>query len=384
MGSESHVEQLLLDLKQNSEHHQHTKQVHHEMLLEKDDELTIKNEAMTSLRKIQIQIKEEMDNLKNSHIKNTTSVSNSMNEYVKDAKKFAKEIVFLKKMIQQGKIELGKEMKSHIEEINKLEQHLKSITVEKDDSESRLSFLQLELSQTNNKYDDEKYVQNNKIESLTESLKEKNNELRISVEELSSIKEEMRNGNDKAVIISNRMDDCIEDKKKFGQKIVSLEEALGRAEIELKKEKKYHATEVEDINSSMIKQGKIELGKEMKSHIEEINKLEQHLKSITVEKDDSESRLSLLQLELNQTNNKYDDEKYVQNNKIESLTESLKEKNNELRISVEELSSIKEEMRNGNDKAVIISNRMDDCIEDKKKFGQKIVSLEEALGRAEI
>merc|ERR1712238_34975 len=315
--SESHVEQLLLDLKQNSEHHQHTKQVHHEMLLEKDDELTIKNEAMTSLRKIQIQIKEEMDNLKNSHIKNTTSVSNSMNEYVKDAKKFAKEIVFLKKMIQQGKIELGKEMKSHIEEINKLEQHLKSITVEKDDSESRLSFLQLELNQINNKYDDEKYVQNNKIESLTESLKEKNNELRISVEELSSIKEEMRNGNDKAVIISNRMEDCIEDKKKFGQKIVSLEEALGRAEIELKKEKKYHATEVEDINSSMIKQGKIELGKEMKSHIEEINKLEQHLKSITVEKDDSESRLSLLQLELNQTNNKYDDEKYVQNNKIE-------------------------------------------------------------------
>merc|ERR1712238_334190 len=269
--SESHVEQLLLDLKQNSEHHQHTKQVHHEKLLEKDDELTIKNEAMTSL----------------------------------------------KKMIQQGKIELGKEMKSHIEEINKLEQLLKSITVEKDDSESRLSFLQLELNQTNNKYDDEKYVQSNKIESLTESLKEKNNELRISVEELSSIKEEMRNGNDKAVIISNRMDDCIEDKKKFGQKIVSLEEALGRAEIELKKEKKYHATEVEDINSSMIKQGKIELGKEMKSHIEEINKLEQHLKSITVEKDDSESRLSLLQLELNQTNNKYDDEKYVQNNKIE-------------------------------------------------------------------
>merc|ERR1712238_325526 len=194
--------------------------------------------------------------------------------------------------------------------------------------------------------------QNNKIESLTESLKEKNNELRISVEELSSIKEEMRNGNDKAVIISNRMEDCIEDKKKFGQKIVSLEEALGRAEIELKKEKKYHATEVEDINSS-IKQGKIELGKEMKSHIEEINKLEQHLKSITVEKDDSESRLSFLQLELSQTNNKYDDEKYVQNNKIESLTESLKEKNNELRISVEELSSIKEEMRNGNDKAVI-------------------------------
>merc|ERR1712238_180089 len=349
--SESHVEQLLLDLKQNSEHHQHTKQVHHEKLLEKDDELTIKNEAMTSLRKIQIQIKEEMDNLKNSHIKNTTSVSNSMN--------------------QQGKIELGKEMKSHIEEINKLEQHLKSITVEKDDSESRLSLLQLELNHTNNKYDDEKYVQNNKIESLTESLKEKNNELRISVEELSSIKEEMRNGNDKAVIISNRMEDCIEDKKKFGQKIVSLEEALGRAEIELKKEKKYHATEVEDINSSMIKQGKIELGKEMKSHIEEINKLEQHLKSITVEKDDSESRLSLLQLELNHTNNKYDDEKYVQNNKIESLTESLKEKNNELRISVEELSSIKEEMRNGNDKAVIISNRMDDCIEDKKKFGQK-------------
>merc|ERR1712238_540506 len=226
--------------------------------------------------------------------------------------------------------------------------------------------------------------QNNKIESLTESLKEKNNELRISVEELSSIKEEMRNGNDKAVIISNRMEDCIEDKKKFGQKIVSLEEALGRAEIELKKEKKYHATEVEDINSSMIKQGKLELGKETWAHIEEINKLEQHLKSITVEKDDSESRLSLLQLELNQINNKYDDEKYVQNNKIESLTESLKEKNNELRISVEELSSIKEEMRNGNDKAVIISNRMDDCIEDKKKFGQKIVSLEEALGRAEI
>merc|ERR1711957_378799 len=165
-------------------------------------------------------------------------------------------------------------------------------------------------------------------------------------------------------------EDCIEDKKKFGQKIVSLEEALGRAEIELKKEKKYHATEVEDINSS-IKQGKIELGKEMKSHIEEINKLEQHLKSITVEKDDSESRLSLLQLELNQINNKYDDEKYVQNNKIESLTESLKEKNNELRISVEELSSIKEEMRNGNGKAVIISNRMEDCIEDKKKLGQK-------------
>merc|ERR1711957_889984 len=143
----------------------------------------------------------------------------------------------------------------------------------------------------------------------------------------------MRNGNDKAVIISNRMEDCIEDKKKFGQKIVSLEEALGRAEIELKKEKKYHATAMEDINSSMIKQGRIELGKEMKSHIEEINK--------------------------------YNDEKYVQNNKIESLTESLKEKNNELWISVEELSSINEEMRNGNDKAVIISNRMEDCIEDK-------------------
>ena len=46
------------------------------------------------------------------------------------------------------------------------------------------------------------------------------------------------------------MEDCIKDKKIFGQKIVSLEKDLRRAEIELKKEKKYHATEVEDINKS--------------------------------------------------------------------------------------------------------------------------------------
>ena len=32
--------------------------------------------------------------------------------------------------------------------------------------------------------------------------------------------------------------------------LVSLEEALERAGIELKKEKKYHATEVEDMNNS--------------------------------------------------------------------------------------------------------------------------------------
>ena len=83
-------------------------------------------------------------------------------------------------------------MKSHIEEINKLELHPESVTTEKEDSESRLSFLQLELSQTNNKYDDEKHVQNNKIESVTESLKGNNNELRINVEKLSSIKEQMK------------------------------------------------------------------------------------------------------------------------------------------------------------------------------------------------
>ena len=35
-------------------------------------------------------------------------------------------------MIQQGKIELDKEMKSHIEEVNKLEQHLESATAEKE------------------------------------------------------------------------------------------------------------------------------------------------------------------------------------------------------------------------------------------------------------
>jgi len=48
--SESHVEQLLLDLKQNREHHQHTKQVYHEKLLEKDKKLTITNETMQFYR----------------------------------------------------------------------------------------------------------------------------------------------------------------------------------------------------------------------------------------------------------------------------------------------------------------------------------------------
>ena len=48
--SESHVEQLLLDLKQTNEHHHHTKQVHHEKLLEKDKKLTITDETMQFYR----------------------------------------------------------------------------------------------------------------------------------------------------------------------------------------------------------------------------------------------------------------------------------------------------------------------------------------------
>ena len=47
------------------------------------------------------------------------------------------------------------------------------------------------------------------LDSSFNQRKKKNNELRISVEELSLIKEEMKNGNDKVVIISNRMEDCI-------------------------------------------------------------------------------------------------------------------------------------------------------------------------------
>ena len=372
--SESHVEQLLLDLKQNREHHQHTKQVHHEKLLEKDEELTIKNEAMTSLRKIQIQIKEEMDNLKNSHIKNTTSVSNSMNEYVKDAKKIAKEIVFLKKMIQQGKIELGEEMKSHIEEINKLEQHLKSITVEKDDSESRLSLLQLELNQTNNKYDDEKYVQNNKIESLTESLKEKNNELRISVEELSSIKEEMRNGNDKAVIISNRMEDCIEDKKKFGQKIVSLEEALGRAEIELKKEKKYHATEVEDINKAI--RNKEAAHNILLRELETVNKLKGKMnesKATSKRSNEENEKLVVLMTALS---NRFEKLQQYHKEKIFAFKKAMNNKDDEKKQIIIEVSSFKEMNRQLEGKLEKTKQRNDvissSYEQEKKTFSKKL------------
>ena len=54
----------------------------------------------------------------------------------------------------------------------------------------------------------------------------------------------------------------------------------------------------------------------------------------------------------------------------------MKGKNNELRINAEELSSIKEQMKNDNDKAVIISNHMEDYI--------KVEDLNNAIRNKEV
>ena len=54
----------------------------------------------------------------------------------------------------------------------------------------------------------------------------------------------------------------------------------------------------------------------------------------------------------------------------------MKGKNNELRINAEELSSIKEQMKYDNNKAVIISNRMEDYI--------KLEDLNNAIRNKEV
>merc|ERR1711957_30095 len=222
--------------------------------------------------------------------------------------------------------------------------------------------------------DDEKYVQNNKIESLTESLKEKNNELRISVEELSSIKEEMRNGNDKAVIISNRMEDCIEDKKKFGQKIVSLEEALGRAEIELKKEKKYHATEVEDINKAI--RNKEAAHNILLRELETVNKLKGKMnesKATSKRSNEENEKLVVLMTALS---NRFEKLQQYHKEKIFAFKKAMNNKDDEKKQIIIEVSSFKEMNRQLEGKLEKTKQRNDvissSYEQEKKTFSKKL------------